>query len=146
MLIEAELRVAIPYHRVRAAFVNVPVWLAHLVPPAVAEALEYNNPGSSHPQRELLYRLRDGICCDVGCAQVASDEIMVPLRWQSELASEQFPPVVDVELRVAESPHQWSRLSLRATFECPSAPRHRHLQSAVDIAADAYLIAVATWL
>ena len=146
MLVEAELRVAIPYHRVQAAFVHVPIWLAHLVPPAVAEALEYNNPGSSYGQRELLYRLRDGICCDVGSAHVAIDEIVVPLRWHSELASEEFPPVVDVELRVAESPHQWSRLSLRATFECPSAPGHHHLQSAVDIAADAYLIAVATWL
>ena len=49
---------------------------------------------------------------------VAIDEIVVPLRWHSELASEEFPPMVDVELRVAESPHQWSRLSLRATFEC----------------------------
>jgi hypothetical protein len=146
VLVDADLRVAIPYHRVQTALVNVPIWLAHLVPPAVAEALDYNNPGSSHGQRELLCRVRDAICCDVSSAQVAVDEILVPLRWQSELGSEEFPPVLDVELRAAESAHQWSRLSLRATYECPSLLGQRHLQSAVDIAADAYLIAVATWL
>ena len=124
----------------------MPTWLAHLVAPAVAEALGSTHPDPSHGRREPSNRLRDAISCDVGSAQVAIEEIMVPMQWHFDLASEAFPPVVDVELRSAEASHEWSRLSLRATYECPSAPGQDDMQRAVGIAANAYLVAVATWL
>jgi hypothetical protein len=65
--------------------------------------------------------------------------ITVPLRWESELEPDVFPPVVEAELVVTPATEHSVRAELRIRCPDPEAGDAGAMREVVEAAADAYL-------
>jgi hypothetical protein len=141
MLTHRTLDLGRPYHRLQPWLVDAPSLIKRIVPDVVAQAIVRQRPdaGTSH----LLTTAGLPVRVRLGRTQMTIASITVPLRWESELDPDLFPPVVEAELIVTPAAEHSARAVLRIRCADPETGDAGAMREVVEAAADAYLRALA---
>jgi hypothetical protein len=110
-----------PYARVRRRLLDDPAWIAPIATASITQTLVGAGPGMiAVPDPADLTMPPEAVRCQLAAARLTTGQVVIPLRWITELDREVFPAILDADLRVTDHEPRTTTLELMGTYASPT--------------------------